>query len=85
MAFQNFMGKEEWERMSIDAVNIIASPTGNYFALITNPFGFSYDGKEFCYWEYDEKSKFSLCMLPDRFLRDEGQKTLLSEILCKSI
>jgi len=43
LAFQNFMGKEEWERMSIDAVNIIASPTGNYFALITNPFGFSYD------------------------------------------
>jgi len=104
-----FYGEEEWERMPIDAVNIIVSPTGNYFALITttrgielfhmknkepikritfkgtHPFGFSCDGKEFYYREHDEKSKFSICLLPKRFLSDEGVKTVLPEILCKSI
>ena len=102
-------GEEEWERMPIDAVNIIVSPTGNYFAIITaargielfhmknkepikritfkgaHPFGFSYDGEEFYYREYDGKNKFSICKLPKRFLSDEGAKTLLPEILCKSI
>jgi len=103
-----FYGKEEWERIPIDAVNIIISPKGNYFALITTargielfhmknkepikritfigryPFGFSYDSKEFYYRE-DEGSKFSICKLPDRFLSDEGAKTFLPEILCKSV
>ena len=104
-----FYGEEEWERIPINAVNILVSPNAKYFALVTAtrgieiyqlkdnelikrinflgkyPLGFSYDGKEFYFREYSEKSKFSICMLPEGFLSDKGAKTLLPEIICKSI
>ena len=104
-----FYGEEEWERIPNEAINIIVSPRGDYFALITGargieifhikdkkevikrinfegffPYGFSYNG-EYFFYQKEEKGNFSICRLPEKFLSDEGAKTFLPEILCKSI